>query len=219
MLVLVGCEFQHLSGGPVALPLVGSHLYSPVVAPAQNQNTDRRVRPYLEEPLHQLIKRIPELRGIRPATDQHQLAMILHRTGAGVDEFFVNIVNLIAREEIVEQKLVSTIVNGGMPGGVIQSRARVHDSYLILRHSEGSSADINEFRMDDKGKRMDDVGLDKGFFTTSGFALSSVHFSSALQWDSRFLYLGDQKSGGRDTYVVAFARCSALATARRGRIH
>lgn len=53
---------------------------------------------------------------------------------------------------------------------------------------------------------MDQVGLDKGFFVTSGFALSSVHLSTSFQSDSRFLYLGDQKIAGRDTYVVAYAQ-------------
>jgi len=56
---------------------------------------------------------------------------------------------------------------------------------------------------------MDKVGPSEGFFVTSGFALSSVHFSTA--WDSRFLYLGDQKIEGRDTYVVAFAQLPSAA--------
>jgi hypothetical protein len=48
---------------------------------------DTQVHPYLEEPLDQLAKRIPELRGISPAADQRELAMILQRTGTRVDEF------------------------------------------------------------------------------------------------------------------------------------
>ena len=32
-----------------------------------------------------------------------------------------------------------------------------------------------------------------------------------FQWDSRFLYLGDQKIEGRDTYVVAFAQLPSAA--------
>ena len=37
--------------------------------------------PYLEQPLRQLTKRIPELKGISPAPDQKSLAMILQQTG------------------------------------------------------------------------------------------------------------------------------------------
>lgn len=36
--------------------------------------------------------------------------------------------------------------------------------------------------------------------------VSTVHFSSAFQWDSGFLHLCDQKIGERDTYVIAFAQ-------------
>jgi hypothetical protein len=53
---------------------------------------------------------------------------------------------------------------------------------------------------------MDQVGLDKGFFAISVFALSCVHFSRGSQWDSRFRCLGDQKTDGRDAYVVGFAQ-------------
>ena len=35
-----------------------------------------------------------------------------------------------------------------------------------------------------------------------------------LQWDSRFLYLGDQKIGAADTYVVAFAQLPGEATVK-----
>lgn len=176
-----------------------------------DQNADKESHPYLQEPLNLLVKRIPELKGISPASDQQDLAMILGGTGATVDEFFSNIVDLIAHEEITQERLVSMTVDGGMPGGLIESKARVRDSYLILRQVDGSRAEVNEFRMNDKGNRMDEVGLDKGFFMTSGFALSSVHFSSALQWESRFLHLGDQKIRGRDTYVIAFAQLPSEA--------
>lgn len=167
---------------------------------------DTEFQPYLQLPLNQLVKRVPELKGVSPAADQRELTMILRRTGATVDEFFLNIVDLIAQEEIVQERLLSVTVDGGMPGGTIESKARVRDSYLILRKVDGSRAEVNEFRMNDKGNRMDEIGLDKGFFMTSGFALSGVHFSSAIEWDSRFLHLGDQKIRGKDAYVIAFAQ-------------
>ena len=178
---------------------------------SDQKNRDTEFHPYLQLPLNQLVKRIPELKGISPAADQQELAMILRRTGATVDEFFLNIVDLIAQEEITQGKLVSVTVNGGMPGGTIESKARVRASYLILRHVDGSRAEVDEFRMNDKGNRMDEIGLNKGFFMTSGFALSSVHFSSAIQWDSRFLHLGDQKIRGKETYVIAFAQLPSEA--------
>lgn len=60
--------------------------------------------------------------------------------------------------------------------------------------------------MDAQGNRTAEDASDKGFFVTSGFALSVVHFSTVVQSDSRFLYLGDEKVDRGDTYVVAFAQ-------------
>jgi hypothetical protein len=178
------------------------------------QSYDVNSRPYLEEPLDQLVKKIPELKTLRPAPDQQALAMILQKTGERVDEFFANMVDLIAREEIIQERQISGNVPSGMPGGLSLAKEKVRDDYLILRHSDGTQARISEFRIDTKGNRMDEVGLNEGFFVTSGFALSSVHFSTAFQWDSRFLYLGDQKIEGRDMYVVAFAQLPSEARNR-----
>jgi hypothetical protein len=161
------------------------------------QKNDVQAHPYLEEPLKQLVKHIPELKGMGSATSMQALPMILEGAGKKVDEFFDNLVDLIAQEEIKQERGSKSEL--------------VRDNYLILRHGNRSSANIDEFRMDEKGNRMDQVGLDKGFFVTSGFALSCVHFSRAFQWDSRFRYLGDQETDGRDTYVVGFAQLPGQA--------
>jgi len=169
------------------------------------QKNDAQAHPYLEEPLKQLVKHIPELKGMRSATSLQALPMILEGTGKKVDELFDNLVDLIAQEEIKQERWSKSEL--------------IRDNYLILRHGNRSHVNIDEFRMDEKGNRMDQVGLDKGFFVTSGFALSCVHFSRAFQGDSRFRYLGDQKTDGRDTYVVAFAQLpgqARLAVTLRG---
>lgn len=170
------------------------------------EQKNQEAHPYLEQPLKELVKRIPELKSIRPASDQQKLSSILQKTGATVDEFFSNLVDLIALEEITQERLIYHDLPSGMPGGLFPVTERVRDSYLILRRKENSRARINEFRMDAVGNRIVEEGIDKGFFVTSGFALSSVHFSTAVQWDSRFLLLGDQKIDRQDTYVVAFAQ-------------
>lgn len=155
---------------------------------------------YIDLPLKQLVKRIPELKGISPTSNEQALGTILQNTGAQVDEFLANVVDTVAHEDITQQREIST----GMPGGTMQASQHMQDSYLILRTTD-STHQLVEFRMDAKGNRMDE-SADKGFFVTSGFALSSVHFATQFQWDSRFLYLGNQKIDGRDTYVVAFAQ-------------
>lgn len=155
---------------------------------------------YIDLPLKQLVERIPELKGISPPPNEQVLGAILQNTGARVDEFLANVVDTVAHEDITHQREIST----GMPGGTMQASQHMQDSYLILRTTD-STQQLVEFRMDAKGNRMDE-SADKGFFVTSGFALSSVHFATQFQWDSRFLYLGNQKIDGRDTYVVAFAQ-------------
>lgn len=92
------------------------------------------------------------------------------------------------------------------PRGILPATERLRDSYLILRRNDEAGARFHEFRMDAQGNGIAEEGSNKGFIVTSGFALSIVHFSTAVQWDSRFLYLGDQKVEGRDTFVLAFAQ-------------
>jgi hypothetical protein len=169
-----------------------------------DQNYYANAHPYLEEPPKKLIKRIPELKGLRPEADQQALPMILENTGERVDGFFHNVVDLLAHEEIAQERLDGI--------GAIEAREFVRDTYLILRHGEETGANIDEYRMDDKGNRIDKLGLDKGFFVTSGFALSCNYFSTAFQTESMFLYLGSERIGQRDTYVVAFAQKPGKAT-------
>ena len=206
VLPLVSASQDAVHSDKVSVHTQVSHEQARMQLNKGDQNKTMELHSYLEEPLDQLLKRIPELQGISPAADQHQLSMILRRTGAAVDEFFANMVDLIAHEDIIQERLVSGAVNGGMPGGLIESKARVRDSYLIVRQADGDRTEVDEFRMNDKGMRIDEAGPDKGFVTTSGFALGIVHFSSVIQWDSRFLHLGDQKIGAKETYVIAFAQ-------------
>jgi hypothetical protein len=65
---------------------------------------DEQTHPYLEDTPKQLVKHVPELKGIRPAADQQELAMILGKTADRVDEFFSNVVDLVAHEEIRQER-------------------------------------------------------------------------------------------------------------------
>jgi hypothetical protein len=168
----------------------------------KREQQNEQAHPYLEKPLSELTQHIPELTGIHPAVDQEQLPMILQKAGSTVDQFFANLVDVIASEEITQEKQTP-----GLP----LAREHIRDSYLILRSNEGGVARFREFRMDAHGNRTAEGASNQGFVVTSGFALSVVHFSTVRQWDSRFLYLGDEKVDGRDTYVVAFAQLPSEA--------
>lgn len=74
----------------------------------QNQET----HPYLEKPVKELTKRIPELKGIRPAVDQQVLPMILQKTASNVAQFFANMVDVIASAEITAREADTRITVG-----------------------------------------------------------------------------------------------------------
>lgn len=160
--------------------------------------------PYGNEPLKKLLKEMPELNGIRPANDQTELPKILRNTGAEVDEFFDDAVDLVADEEITQER------SGGY--GLAFVGRPVHDNYLIVREENGNHRDFDEFRMDEHGNRMDQLREHPGFLVTSGFALICMHFSTSVQPESVFRYLGEQKLGQKETYVVAFAQRPEKAT-------
>jgi hypothetical protein len=175
---------------------------SPAEEPTEenDQSYYAKAHPYLDEPLTELTKRIPELKQLQPASDQSQLPSILAKTGANADDFFRHVTDLIADEKITQHRL-----NGK---GRVTASEEVRDNYLILRHprAEGHQNDIVEYRMDASGNRLDNVGLYRGYLVTFGFALICNYFSSSFQEESTFRYLGDEKIGSHDTYVVAFAQ-------------
>ena len=162
-----------------------------------------KAHPYLDEPLHKLVKRIPELKNIQARKDQQALPVILEKTAASVDAFFHHIVDLIADEQITQARL-------NRRGAVLVSE-QVDVNYLILRRGPPESR-ILEYRMDSAGHPMDQFGYQAGYVVTFGFALDCDYFASASQSESKFRYLGEQKLGERDTYVVAFAQKPEQAT-------
>ena len=165
--------------------------------PGEDAELYANAHPYLDWPLAQLTERIPELKTLQPAVDQQQLPFVLQNMGRAVDDFVRNVGDLIADEDVRQEKLNSD--------GRAQAKERVQDSYLILHHGYewGASA---EYRMDDKGNRLGPIGLSKGYLVTSGYALSCITFSTIAQPQSRFRLLGEQKIGPRDAFVLGFAQ-------------
>ena len=86
--------------------------------------------PYFDEPLPQLIKQVPQLKNLHPAGNQQKLPLILQKTGKRVDDFFRDVIDLTAREDISLARLRQERPSSRpeMSGQI------VHDSYLILRH-------------------------------------------------------------------------------------
>ena len=172
-------------------------------ADTSDQSYYANAHPYVDLPMTQLVERIPELKTLQPASDQQELPMILQNMGRSMDNFVRDIGDLIAHEDVTQQKLTAH--------GKVKAKERFQDNYLILHHGYewGASA---EYRMDDKGNRLGSIGLEMGYLVTSGHALSCISFSTVAQSQSRFRYLGEQKVDSRETYVLAFAQKPGVAT-------
>ncbi|HLV88125.1 MAG TPA: hypothetical protein VKV39_14160 [Candidatus Sulfotelmatobacter sp.] len=168
---------------------------------AQPPDTSQRAansHPYLELPLEQLIKRIPELKSMQAVQDQQALPMILSKSGGRVSDFLRQVVDLVAHEEITQESLDET-------GRTKSSRQREY-SYLVLLHRSDLAPTPEEYRTDGKGNRAAPGGVDEGYAVTSGFAFECLLFLPANQPNSTFRFLGTEMVGGRNSYVVAFAQ-------------
>ena len=182
--------------------------------------------PYSEETLERLRERVPELKGLQPSLDQNGLPMILQNAGQRVDSFFRDTPNLIADEYVREQEIRSIGVDDNIGAdystGAYHSIAidrlaqEIRDEYLILLRGDRNEAQFDEYRMDKKGNRINELSTESPFssrfFVTHGFALICVYFSPAFQSESTFRYLGEQRIGSQNTYVVAFAQRPGHAT-------
>jgi VWFA-related protein len=159
--------------------------------------------PYVDLPTAQLVERIPELKNLQPAPDDQDLPVILQKLGRSVDDFVREMGDLIAHEDVTQEKLNAK--------GNITAKEHSQDNYLILRHGHALAAS-SEYRMDEKGNRLGAIGLEKGYVVTAGFALSCIPFSTVAQPQSRFRYLGEGKMDSRETYVLGFAQQPGDAT-------
>jgi hypothetical protein len=100
----------------------------PQLVDTGGQSYFANAHPYLEEPLEELIERIPGLKALQPAPDQQAPSIILGKTGGRVQEFFQNIVDLTAHEEIAQERLNAK--------GLITASRRLQYNYLILIHHD-----------------------------------------------------------------------------------
>jgi hypothetical protein len=91
-----------------------------------NQSYYANAHPYLDEPLAQLVERIPELKTLQPAPDQQELPVILQKMGRRVDDFVRDIGDLIAHEDVTQEKLNAK--------GDVKAKENFQDNYLILHH-------------------------------------------------------------------------------------
>ena len=145
-----------------------------------------------------LIKAIPALKGLEPAVDQSPLASILDEAGKRVADSFRDFPNTVSVEQVHQEKLQRR--------GKIAGSQDQEFRYLWLMEPDPTGPGISEYRTDKAGGAAAQKGLDDGYMLTSGFTSAALYFHPFYRGDAQFRYLGRQKSGGRECYVVAFAQ-------------
>lgn len=160
--------------------------------------TYEKVESAVNESLPSLLKAVPELKGLEPASSQSDLTAILQNTGENVESFFNNFQNTVSIEQIREERLAK---DGKIKGSLEQKF-----QYLLLTRPEARGLGLREFRTDFQGNETAPAGLDSGLMLTSGFASASLLFHPTYQSGATFRYLGRQPMKGKECYVVAFAQ-------------
>ena len=164
--------------------------------------------PYMDVALPELKRLVPELAGLKPASSREQPSDLLAKVGAKADELLRKVPDLISEEAV---SLAQYAVSQGMVCGGADcatgregSRSERNFNYLILTHpAQDGGLVLQEYRTKGNGKP---VEQETGTPNFRGFISSWLVFSSANQVESRFRYLGQQRTDGHSTFVVGFAQ-------------
>ncbi len=154
--------------------------------------------PLMSGPLAGLVKEIPELAGLEPASSQDALPEILARSEENVDRFFQFLPNVYAAEQIRADKI-------GKHGKVVDSRDEKFN-YFVTVQAAKSGVNLTEYRSNSAGKDQSDRKPDEGHMLTKGFTALTLLLHSNFKAGSQFRYLGEQVLAGHKTHVIAFAQ-------------
>lgn len=198
-------------------PTISSATPTPSASPfsgirAEEAKLYADAHPYMDGALPKLKKTVHELAGLEPATSQEQLADLLSKIGMKADDLLHRLPNLVCDEVVNEMQW--TEAQGGAAGcsgeGCLNfpagSRGERNQkfTYLILSQKEqGSGMALSEYRAGRNGKPVAE-GTALPYF--QGFLTNWLVFSSLNQVESRFRYLGQQKTDGHNTFVIGFAQ-------------
>ena len=193
---------------------------------------------YVDEPIEQLKKMVPGLSGIRVETvrnaragtpaipAQDKTASILNRTSAVIAELFHKMPNLIAREEvkepadtILEYETLADRGGGWMVAAqsgvpVTRFKTSVYTYRIVHKQTPAGGDTVNEFRTNAHDQPIDDSARNSQKPLSVGFATTWLFFLRGNLQESRFRYLGVQKIGNRETYVLAFAQIPVINAVR-----
>jgi Tfp pilus assembly protein PilF len=157
-----------------------------------------KVNSVVNQPVPDLIKAMPELKGMEAAANQDALPTILQKVGQNVEAFFHGFSNTVSEEDIRVENLHS---DGHFKGGHSEK-----DNYLLAAKPEKWGLGLTEYRAAPNGSVTQPVEATSSYMRTKGFASASVVFHPLCQNEARFRDLGRQQIDGRDTFVVGFAQ-------------
>lgn len=176
---------------------------------------------FVNSSIAELQQMVPELRSLKPASDQSSLPTLLDEIGDRTVELLRKMPNLISHEQITES----------LPGA---KTTRENFSYLIVARKRPNAVTLEEFRVDLKTGAMLETDDAPGAPPTTespaipsdlmrrsqqvntrtaghpplsqGFASMWLRFYPSNRSESNFRYLGEQKTDGHQTFVLAFAQ-------------
>ncbi len=162
--------------------------------------------PYLDDLLPDLERKIPDLKGLQPASDQEPLSDLLRKVGSNVDELVQKVPNLTSDEQVTETQSAGIQPSCGprssCPPNLGGKNQKAYH-YILLSHQTPEGRILEEDRTDEQDNP---VESGKGGPNFQGFVGSWVVFSPSNRSESHFEYLGEQKLGKRKSFVVAFAQ-------------
>jgi hypothetical protein len=165
--------------------------------------------PYMDEALPELKKTVHELGGLKAVPQREPLPDLLDKIGAKADELLHKVPDLISDEGVnqtsrsLDQGLIPGCVGTACFNVGTNSGSDRTFNYLILTHpGPDGRLSVREYRTGGNNQPVQGAGVPN----FQGFISSWIIFSSANQVESRFRYLGEQKTDGHNTLVIGFAQ-------------
>ncbi len=168
----------------------------------------RSVQPITTWPLKTILHEIPELKGLRAAAGQSELAGTVAQVAANLQVFWKEFQNTSSLETIQESRQLTNSPFSDPDRAVQQFR------YLMLTNPN-NPLEIREYRTDLQGRERESEQAVSGFLRTSGFTSLPLVFGPGEQPLTDYRDLGSQVLRHHSCRVIAFAQHVDAAAASR----
>jgi hypothetical protein len=171
-----------------------------------SRDSPAEAKSYVDYPLPELQKAVPQLHGLLPDPNEDQLPALLTKAGKVVENLLRKTPNLLSHEQV---KQASEKEKGNSSNGKRVNRSRPRDfDYLTVIHEDPVNLRtmLEEYRIDPQGRPIEPGREDSRNPGSVGFKNAWLLFLPSDQYQSKFRYLGRQQIGDRGAFVVAFAQ-------------